>query len=145
MRDRLQHYRHLEREIDNAISRLEWLQIKATSPPCANLSGTPRKALSTGDTLSYRVSHIVDLETEIMQLIEKRDEERRFIESVVKQLEKPDERAVIRLKYIDGVDWNEIIMLLYGHSDDFDLNTDRYKQRVYRLHRTAIEKLSEIA
>ncbi len=144
MKNRLQQFRLLNREIDNSIERLELLQMKATSPHGMNLTGTPKKPPSIGDTLSYKASYIVDLENEIKQLIERRDQEERFIESLVKKLNKPDERFVIRLRYLDGEEWEDVIMLLYGDKPDYNINLDNYKQRAYRLHRSAIEKLSAL-
>lgn len=144
MKNRLQQFQSLNREIDNSIERLEMLQMKAVSPSSMNLTGTPKKSPSIGDALSYKTSYIVDLENEIKQMIERRDQEERFIESLVKKLDKPDERFVIRLRYLDGEEWNDVIMLLFGNKPDYDINYDNYKQRVYRLHRSAIDKLSAL-
>ena len=144
MRRRLNEYRLLNKEIDNEIERLERLQMKAYSPSSPNLTGMPKAPSSTFDRLAYAASKIADLEDEISALMRERDQERKDIEELVKLLDKPDERAVIRLRYLDSEEWDDIIVVLFGYKEDYDEKFDNYKQRVFRLHSSAVMKLSEM-
>lgn len=144
MRRRLNDYRLLNKEIDNDIERLERLQMKAYAPSSPNLTGMPKAPSSTFDRLADIAAKIADLQTEIDSLMKERDQERHNIEDLVKMLPNPDERAVIRLRYLDSEEWVDIIVVLFGYKDDYDDKYDNYKQRVFRLHSSAVSKLSEM-
>lgn len=144
IRVRLNDYRLLNKEIDNNIERLEMLQMKAYSPSSPTLTGMPRSQSENFDKIAYAASKISDLENEIRTLIKERDKEKEDIEILVKMLKNPDEKAVILLRYIDSAEWVDIILLLYGNKEDYEEKFDNYKQRVFRLHNSAMSNMSKI-
>lgn len=145
MRKRLSAYRMLNEEIDNEIERLDRMQMKATSVGSPVISDMPKSPSSVYDRMADTVARIVDLENEIRQLVYERDEERKAIEALVRNLGKAGERAIIRSRYLDLEDWEGVQFLLFGNKADFDNRYDDYKQRMFRWHRTAIENLANIS
>lgn len=145
MRKRLSAYRTLNEEIDNEIERLDRMQMKATSVGSPVISDMPKSPSSVYDRMADTVARIVDLENEIRQLVYERDEERKAIEALVRNLGKAGERAIIRSRYLDLEDWEDVQFLLFGNKSDFDSRYDDYKQRMFRWHRAAIENLANIS
>jgi hypothetical protein len=91
------------------------------------------------------VARKIELEETIKKAIEEERKEREAIEIMVQQIKKPDERAVIRLRYFDRAEWPEICKILFGESEDFDVNTDNYMRKTFRIHVTALISLAEVA
>lgn len=144
MKERLFKYRDLNREIDNEIERLEALERRASSPSSPSMSSMPKSPSPIKDRMADTISMIVDLQNELKVLIEQRDAERCNIEALVKKLKKADERAVIRMRYINLEEWEDIQMMLFGFHEDYLNRYDNYKQRMFRLHNSAIVNLSLI-
>ena len=61
---------------------------------------------------------------------------------IVEWLEYPDERMIIRLRYIDGLSWREISELLFSKRRDYYDEEEKYKKRVYRMHGNPLVKLA---
>lgn len=145
MRKRLAAYRTLNEEIDNEIERLDRMQMKATSVGGSSFTGMPKAPSSAYDRMADTVARIVDLETEIKDLVRRRDNERKSIEDLVKLLDKAGERAIIRSRYLDLEDWEDVQFVLFGSKNDFDDKYDDYKQRMFRWHRAAITNLAALS
>ena len=143
MRNRLIAYRRLNEEIDYQLERLDRLQTRASSIGGNHLSGMPKAPSGPYDKIADSVARIVDLENEIKDLVRKRDEERRAIEMLALTLKNPSERAVIRSRYLDLEEWDDVQFVLFGSNEDYDSNFDDYKQKMYRWHRTAIRNMSQ--
>ena len=142
MKLRLLNYIDLNREIDNQIERLERMHDRAQSPSGPNLSGMPKSSNAVSDRMADAVTKMLTLEEEIGDLIEKRDNEQKGIEALVKKLKKADEKAVIRMRYLDIEDWDDVQFMLFGSREDYNEKYENYKQRMFRLHSSAITHLS---
>ncbi len=144
MRKRLAAFRTLNEEIDNEIERLERLEDRASSASSPNLTGMPKAPSPVQDRMAYMVAQIVDLKSEIEELVMERETERKAIEALVKQLDKACERAVIRSRYLDLEEWEDVQFVLFGSKADFGDKYDDYKQRMFRWHRSAIYNLASL-
>ena len=144
MKDRLCEYRSLNKEIDNEIERLERMEDRLYSLGSPTLGDMPKSKSSVYDKMADRVARKVDLEATIKELISYRDSERVAIEGMVRRLRNADERAVIRMRYLDLEEWEDILYMLFGGKEDYDDKYDNYKQRMFRLHSAAIEGLAEL-
>lgn len=142
MKVRLQDFKSLNRDIDNNIERLERLELRMYSVSSPNLSGMPKAPSSVPDKFAELVGRKDELVGKIKLLIAKRDAERVSLESILAKLRNPDERAVINMRYIDSEEWSDIIEMLFGVREDEDDDYDNYKQRAFRLHSSAIEKMA---
>jgi len=145
IKERLKEYTAMLREIDNQIERLERMEVIMTSPSGPNLSGMPRSSGNTSDRVAMQVARKMELEETIREAIEKEQQEREAIEQMIQRIKKPDERAVIRLRYFDRAGWPEICEILFAEAEDFTENTDNYMRKTFRLHGTALISLAEEA
>lgn len=133
------------REIDNQIERLERMELTMTSASSSNLSGMPKSPGVKTDRTAMIIIRKMELETTIKEAIEAERQERAEIETMLMRVKKPDERAVIRLRYFDRAGWPEICEILFGESDDFEDNMENYMRRTFRIHGTALISLAEEA
>lgn len=145
MKERLRDYRSMNKEIENQIERLERMEMKISSIGSPVLSDMPKSPSTVYDRMASSVARKVDFENEIKELIAERDSERRSLESLIRQLKKPDERAVIRMRYLDIEDWEDILMMIFGGQRDFNDKYDNYKQRMFRLHSAAISNMAALS
>lgn len=58
-------------------------------------------------------------------------------------LEEPNERQVIRLRYIDGFTWTDVCRGLFGRRKDYEERLDTFERRTYKIHGKALENLEE--
>lgn len=144
MKNRLIAYRVLNEEIDSEIERLDRLHVKAESIGNSRLSGMPKALSNVYDRTADIVAKIVDIENGIKSLITQRDRERTELESLVSKLDHVGEKAVIRSRYIDLEEWNDVQFVLFGGKADFDEKYDDYRQKMYRWHRAAITNLAAL-
>lgn len=145
MKERLRDYRSMNKEIENQIERLERMEMKISSIGSPVLSDMPKSSSAVYDRMASSVARKVDFENEIKELIAERDSERCSLESLIRQLKKPDERAVIRMRYLDIEDWEDILMMIFGGQRDFNDKYDNYKQRMFRLHSAAISNMAALS
>ena len=138
MTARFKAYRDMNREIDLQIERLEQLEAKAGSPSTPNLSGMPKGS-------SFQHDRIADLRSEIDSLIAERDAEQKALEALIRRLPNADRRLVLRLRYLDSEDWEDVLFIAYGGKPDFNEKYDNYKQRVFRHHKQALTELEAIS
>ena len=144
MRERLYEYRSMNEEIDSQIERLERLEAKLIGVGSPVLSDMPKASNTVYDRLTDNIAKKDELERDIKELIAERDSERRELESIIRRLRKSGEKAVIRMRYIDAEDWNDILDMLFGSKDDFEEKYDNYKQRMFRLHSAAISNMAAL-
>jgi hypothetical protein len=145
IKERLKGYTAMLREIDNQIERLERMESTMTSASSSNLSGMPKSPGVKTDRTAMIVIRKMELEGTIKEAIEAERTERAAIELLLQQVKKPDERAVIRLRYFDRAGWPEICGILFGEADDFEDATENYMRKTFRLHGTALISLAEAA
>lgn len=145
MTARFKAYRDLNREIDLQIERLEQLEAKAGSPSTPNLSGMPKGSSFQHDRMADTVARIADLRSEIDSLIAERDAEQKALEALIRRLPSADRRLVLRLRYLDSEEWEDVLFIAYGGKPDFNEKYDNYKQRVFRHHKQALAELEAIS
>lgn len=109
MTARFKAYRDLNREIDLQIERLEQMEAKAGSPSTPNLSGMPKGSSFQHDRMADTVARIADLRSEIDSLIAERDAEQKALEALIRRLPNADRRLVLRLRYLDSEEWEDVL------------------------------------
>lgn len=138
VKNRLVEYRERERDIDNQIERVEWLEMKMTSIGSPTISDMPKAASPSHDKIGSMIAQKEELETCIREDIKKQESERAEIEAILKKLKHSDERAVIRMRYFDGASWNDVVDMLFGAKNDFLGKEDTYLRRTHKIHGSAL-------
>lgn len=144
VKDWLIEYREKERDIDNQIERLERFTIKMTSVGAQVISGMPRATGTTGDRIGSMIGQKEELEASIRSDVKEQSDKRRLIESILARLQHSDERAVIRIRYIDRESWNIVAELMFGSCDDYEGKEDTYLRRVHKVHGAALQNMAKV-
>ena len=138
VKNRLIEYREREKDIDNQIERHELLSQKMISIGSPTLSNAPKGVSTSHDKIANMVAMKMELEESIHEDVRKQSEERQDIENILKHLKKSDEKAVIRMRYLDGVSWNDVVDMIFGGKEDFLGKEDTYLRRVHKIHGSAL-------
>ena len=126
IKERLGKYTRLLREIDNQYERLGRMEISMAAPPGPDMTGMPRGSGTPTDRTGMMVLRKMELE------------------AMIRQVENPDERAVLRLRYFDRADWDGICAVLFSDRQDYLERIDSYQNRTYKAHGRALLRMAEI-
>lgn len=127
--------------------RLDGLRSRAEDPRGSNLDGMPHAGSFAEDKIGALVAQIEELTAENARLWKRVGELRREREAAIRRIEGrgyAELRAVLRLRYIDGENWNDLCFVLYGGKEDFSEREDSYLRRAYKLHGKALYELTQI-
>lgn len=144
VKDWLMEYREKERDIDTQIERLERFITKMTSVGAQTLSDMPRATGSMGDRIGGQLAQKEELESSIRVAVEEQSKKRKTIESILTRLRHPDEKAVIRIRYIDRENWSAVTELMFGNRGDYGMRVDSYQRRVFKAHGNALQNMAEV-
>lgn len=141
----LESYQERQRDLDATYERLERLESKLTSPRMATLTGLPGAAASDPDRLTFPVAALQELQAETKIQVAALRDLRHRIEGAVRLIDGPgwpNRRAVLRMRYIDGEQWETIAQLLFWRDPDFSIKQDSYIRRVYKIRKEALRALA---
>lgn len=144
IKERLGKYTRLLREIDNQYERLGRMEISMAAPPGPDMTGMPRGSGTPSDRTGMMVLRKLELEEQIKERLTEEREERAALEAMIRQVENPDERAVLRLRYFDRADWDGICAVLFSDRQDYLERIDSYQNRTYKAHGRALLRMAEI-
>lgn len=136
VKEQLRSYKEAKMEYETQlyryIERKEKIYEPKTPSSGDGASGSPEK-----EHLSEALSELAELETEIKKLQEIKREKKVFVKGIIDSLSKANERAIFRLKYIDGKEWGEIAEAVYQKDDT------AHVRKLHRIHGEAIKYLAE--
>lgn len=141
----LESYQERQQDFEATCERLERLESKLTSPRSAALTGLPGAAASDPDRLAHALAELEELRTENRKRAAALRDLRHRIEGAVRLIDGPDwanQRAVLRMRYIDGERWEVIAQLLFWRDPDFQMKQDSYIRRVYKIRKAALRTLA---
>jgi len=138
-------YLNIGRELECQSDRLKLLEEKLGTVGTPNFSGMPSNPSPTNDRKADVVASIIDLQNEVHQLYEYHDKLTKQIEWCVKLMNSPEERLIIRARYIDGADWREITKILFSKKEDYSDKLESYMRRMYLLHGSALKNFVNIS
>lgn len=144
IKDRLFQYTIMLRDIDNQIERLIRMEESISSPSGSCLGGTSKIIGTPSDYISVMAERKLELEGQIKEAATEERKENAAIENMVKQIDNPDERAVIRMRYFDRAEWGDIALTLFGDRQDYLERVESYQNRTYKIHGRALLKLAYI-
>lgn len=144
IKQRLESYAALQRKIDNQIERLENLIATMGSPSTPNLTGLPSGGGDGSSKTERQVLKKLELQQAIRDMIADEAAERKELEGMIEQMERPDEQTVIEMHYLDHVKWWPICAALFSGEPDYAEKADKYLKRTFKLHGSALQALAKI-
>lgn len=142
-REMLDDYVIAEEDIDREIERLEYLTSKMTGISAQVMNGMPRSSSMSTDRMADMLGRKEELEASIRAAVDKQAQKRKEIEEIVRHLKNTEERAVIRLKYLDRTEWADVLEIMFGGRKDFQDKYESYRRRMYRVHGTALVNMEK--
>lgn len=141
----LESYQERQQDFEVSCERLERLESKLTSPRSAALSGMPGAAASDPDRLAHALAELEELRTENRKRAAALRDLRHRIEGAVCLIDGPgwpNRRAVLRMRYLDGEQWEVIAQLLFRRDPDFQMKQDSYIRRAFKIRKAALRALA---
>lgn len=127
-KERLKRYYYLMIELENQIDRAAKARAKLESPSTAT-DGMPHSNYAV-DRMANGVARVITLERIRDAGIERIKEETAALEEAIQLLDDPCERELLRLRYLDIRDWDEICSDLHFEST-----------KVYSIHGDALQHI----
>lgn len=143
MRKRLEAYVDLRRELKMQALRLD--QMHQTVGDVRSPSYEPGKASSTpGDGVSRSVIALEALEERVAELAHRETEEHDDLERIISRVNNAQQRALLRMRYFDLMEWPEIAFSFYGDRIDYLTEEHDYVTKCYRLHTRAVSSMCAV-
>lgn len=146
VKDWLKRYRDAARDSESLDNRIIALRSRLESPGAARLDGMPRTPGFDADRTGAALALLEELEGEAKQARARARKLYAEVEAAIKQINGPgwpDQRAVLRLRYLDGEKWESVASLLFGTSPDYEERQDSFVRRVHKTHAAALAAISE--
>ena len=105
--ERLNNYRHLQKEIDELRRRIQVLKDEAESIS-VNLSGMPKG--NSGDKLGRMVSEYLDLQVELENILAERIAEQKKIMFYINTIQDTRTRLIFYFRFVEGLKWESVAM-----------------------------------
>lgn len=142
----LESYQERQRDFEATCERLERLEARLTSPRSAALTSLPGAAAPDPDRLTVPLAELQEMrEATAEQAADLRDLRYR-IEGAVRLIDGPgwpNQRAVLRMRYLDGERWEDVCFMLFWRDPDFQTKQDSYVRRVYKIRKAALRELAQ--
>lgn len=126
----LKSYRAIKAESEQLAARLEEIEARLYAPRGTNLDGMPRSSSGAGSPVERAVAQHQDLLALYTSQLEQLNAARLFAETLIAALADPQERTLMRYRYIDGLTWEEVCVAI-GYS----------WRQTHNIHARALDKL----
>lgn len=139
----LRKYRMLIEELETEEERLEAMNINLPGTSGGGNDGMPSGS-GDKDPIGTQYCIKAELEKKVIRIKERELKERMLIEEKMEEkMLHPRERQIIRMHYIDRMEWKQINKALYGKNSNFYEKEESYMKKIFRIHGAALQKLKE--
>lgn len=87
---------------------------------------------------------IAGIKDHLRELLDKEQNEYEALVKIINALPCVEERQIILARYMDGMTWETITVLVFGENENFDEKKESYQRRIYRIHGNALAKANRI-
>lgn len=143
----LRRYADLLREADLLRARADAIRSRAASPPTSAVDGMPRGPSFEGDRIGGVISTADVIEGQVAEKEAQAAEAYREIDATIQQISgkhAAERKFILQCRYLDRMDWPDVIFLLFGEKDDFGDREDSYGRRAYDIHKAALQDIGTI-
>lgn len=143
----LSRYGVAAREIALLRARADAIRDRAASPASPTLDGMPRAPGFDGDKIGGIVGAADALDREAAEKEQDAAAVYAEIDAAIRRIEgkhSAERRTVLQCRYLDLVEWQDILFLFFGDMEDLNDREDAYMKRLYKTHKAALTELQEI-
>lgn len=143
----LQQYREAVRASESLDARAANARARAEAAQTSHFDGMPHGGGFAGDSLGAALARIDGLEQEAQEARAHAVALYGEIDAAIKQITGPgwpDQRAVLRVRYLDLERWEGVTEVLFGQRDDYEDRQESFIRRVHKIHGAALAALAEL-
>lgn len=143
----LSRYAVAAREVALLRARADAIRDRAASPSSPTLDGMPRSPGFEGDRLGEVIGIADVIERQVAEKEAQAVEAYREIDATIQQISgkhATERKFILQCRYLDRMDWPDVIFLLFGEKDDFGDREDSYGRRAYNIHKEALQDIGTI-
>ena len=107
----------------------------------------PRSPGFEGDKLGGVVGTADVIERQVAEKEAQAAEAYREIDATIQQISgkhATERKFILQCRYLDRMDWPDVIFLLFGDKDDFGDREDSFTRRTYNIHKEALQDIGTI-
>lgn len=101
------------------------------------------KAIEDDGSLTGRRA-LAGIRDHIRELLDRENCEYESLTKIINALPEVEQRQVVLARYMDGLPWDMVNVIVFGKKDDFDIKRDSYQRRIYRIHGNALANANRI-
>lgn len=131
-------------EYEDELRRYELINGMSFYRSPANNDGMPHASGEISDPTANNVIKQTDWSCLIEKLEKLIKEEEAEIEAVLALLPKAKQKTVIRIKYYQRYDWDDVALFMYGDKVDYARNTEKYKIKAQKIHGAALANIRRV-
>lgn len=143
----LRRFGELQLDADRLFDRADELRSRAESAKISGLGGMPRSQSYDSDRTGALLAQIEEAEAEAIAAQEAATAARREVETEIRKINGPrwaDRREVLRLRYLDGLRWEDAAEKFFGDDPAFWDKQELFVRRIFKIHRAALQELTKI-
>ena len=143
----LRRYADLMREVELLRARADAIRSRAASPPTSALDGLPHSPGFEGDKLGGVVGAADVIERQVAKKEAQAAEAYQKIDATIQQINgkhAAERKFILQCRYLDRMDWPDVIFLLFGDKGDFGDREDSFTRRAYNIHKAALQDIGTI-
>lgn len=143
----LQRYGEAARDSAALDARAANARARVEAARTSHLDGMPHGGGFAGDSLGAALARIDELEREAQEARAHALKLYHEIDAAIKKISGPgwpDQRAVLRVRYLDLERWEGVVEVLFGQRDDYEDRQESFLRRVHKIHGSALAALAEL-
>ena len=144
IKERLNAHLDMLKKLDSMKLELQFAEDQYGNCKSPNYSGMPcggdNKRTSETEMI---VSRKIELENKVKKKQAEIDRDWAELEPMIEQL-KPIETLILNLRYLYGSEWEDVCFAVFGKCKDYDIEIDRYMNKMFKAHGRALLSLSEM-
>ena len=143
VRDWLKAYKQNESHIDKLLEEIRELRAHMMDIGAQELSDMPRPPSAPKDRMAEYMVQLDSKERSVRYCIKVQDECKKALIGMIALLGTKKEQEIIRLRYLYGYEWSDIVRELYKDEKEWPEKINTYTRGVYRLHDKALNDLAK--
>ena len=131
-------------ELEDELRRYELMNGVSFYRSPADNDGMPHASGGISDTTANAIIKQLDSSNLINYLEKTIRQEEAEIEAVLALIPKARQKTVIRIKYYQRYDWDDVALFMYGDKMDYVRNAEKYKTKAQKIHGAALANMKRV-
>ena len=144
MRKRLEAYVDTRNELEMQALRLDQKRQQVGDIKSPKYEPTAAASSTPGNPVARDVIALERLEERVAELTAQERSEHEALELIISRVTNAQQRALLRMRYFDLMEWPDIAFSFYGDSIDYITEEREYVTKCYRLHTRAVSSMCSV-